>query len=197
MPGANQYMVWNTDANGNYTSSATGVVSGQSSALEDLEPAFGEDLNGDGRLSEALITSTGTGNLLDLSAQTQAATISLGNNSASAPSLIASSLTFNGRPDVVTLGSNSDTIEYALAPSSGIEEIANFILGQDELNIDLGGAPSSVLQFHDTTVSGALAVAITSSADPAHGLVLLNPAGDTAATLLAHTTIVAGHALIS
>jgi hypothetical protein len=197
VPGANEYMVWNTDGNGNYTGNATGVVSGQSSALEDLEPAFSEDLNGNGRLSALLVTSAGAGNILDLSGQTQAATINLSDNSASAPSLTAPSLSFNGTPDAITLGSDQDTIEYALTPSSGIETIANFILGQDELNIDLGGAPASALQFHDTTVSGMLAVAIMSSADPGHGLVLLNPAGDTAATLLAHTTFTAGHALIS
>ena len=58
--GSDQYTVWNTDINGNYTSSATGVVSGQSFALEDLEPAFGEELNGDGKPPSAvLITSTG------------------------------------------------------------------------------------------------------------------------------------------
>ncbi len=84
--GANEYAVWNTDANGNYTSSATGVLSGQSFALEDLEPAFGEDLNGDGRLSTVLVTSTIAGNNLDLSGQTQAATINLGANGANAPS---------------------------------------------------------------------------------------------------------------
>jgi hypothetical protein len=54
----------------------------------------------------------------------------------------------------------------ALAPFSGIETIANFTLGRDELNIDLGA-----LLFHDTTVSEILAVAIMSCADPGHGLV--------------------------
>src|SRR5208283_4058816 len=46
--GSNQYIVWNTDANGDFTSAATGVVSGASYALEDLELSFGENLNGDG-----------------------------------------------------------------------------------------------------------------------------------------------------
>ena len=56
VPGANEYTVWNTDTNGNYTSSATGVVSGQSFALEDLEPAFGEDLNRDGTIGPTTTT---------------------------------------------------------------------------------------------------------------------------------------------
>ena len=197
--GGNQYGVWNTDANGDYTSNATGAVPGESFALEDLEPAFGEDLNGDGRLSAVLVTSPGAGNTLNLAAQTQATTINLGSNTASASAgLNAPSLAFIGSPDAITLGSSANTIEYALAPGSGIETIAGFILGQDELNIDLMGAAASALQINDTTVGGVHAIAIASSADPAHGLVLLNmPTGDTAAALFAgHVTFSGGHALI-
>jgi hypothetical protein len=41
------------------------------------------------------------------------------------------------------------------------------------------------------------AISIASSADPTHGVVLLNLTGQTAATLLAtHTTFAGGHALI-
>ena len=39
---ANEYTVWNTDANGDYTSSATGVLTGSSSELEAVEGYFGE-----------------------------------------------------------------------------------------------------------------------------------------------------------
>jgi serralysin len=46
--GADQYMVWNTDSSGNYTSNITGVVSGTSPALQFLESSFHQDLNGDG-----------------------------------------------------------------------------------------------------------------------------------------------------
>jgi 20S proteasome alpha/beta subunit len=46
--GADQYMVWNTDSNGNYVSSPIGVVSGGSSALESMETSFHQDLNNDG-----------------------------------------------------------------------------------------------------------------------------------------------------
>src|SRR5262249_48864790 len=45
--GADQYAVWNTDANGNLTSSPTGIVSGSSFALENFEYSFQQDLNGD------------------------------------------------------------------------------------------------------------------------------------------------------
>ena len=198
--GSNEFIVWSTDNNGNYTGSPTGVVPGQSFALEDLEPTFGQDLNGDGRLSSELVTATGAGGVLNLSDQTQAATINLGGNGASAiAALNAVSLSFIGTPDAITLGSGADTIEYALTPGSGIETIANFTYGLDELNIDLAGAASSTLQAYNTMVNGVSAIAITSSADASHGVVLLNmTSGQTAATLLdSHTTFIGGHALIS
>ena len=47
--GTGQYTVWTTDSNGNYTGNATGgAVSGNSYALELLEPVFQQDLNRDG-----------------------------------------------------------------------------------------------------------------------------------------------------
>jgi hypothetical protein len=197
--GSDEYVVWNTDSNGNYTSSATSVVSGQSFALEDLEPVFRQDLNGDGRLSAVLVTATGAGNTLDLTTQTQDTTINLGADTASASAgLNAPSLAFIGAPDAVTLGSDVDTIEYALAPASGIETIANFTVGVDELNIDLQGAANGVLQVYDTTVGGVHAIAIASIADLSYGVVLLHMSSSlTAADLLAsHTTFSGGHALI-
>ena len=42
IPGANEFVVWNTDSNGDYTSAATGVLSGASPELEAKEAAFGE-----------------------------------------------------------------------------------------------------------------------------------------------------------
>ena len=50
IPGANEYTIWTTDSNGNYISSAIGVVSGNSYALESLESTFGQDLNSDGTI---------------------------------------------------------------------------------------------------------------------------------------------------
>jgi hypothetical protein len=46
--GANQFTVWDTDANGNKVGNAIGVVSGNDPSLEALEPSFQQDLNGDG-----------------------------------------------------------------------------------------------------------------------------------------------------
>ena len=45
---ADQYTVWNTDSNGNYTGNATGVVSGSEYAFQSLEATFQQDLNADG-----------------------------------------------------------------------------------------------------------------------------------------------------
>ena len=47
LPGG-QFTVWNTDANGNYVSSAMGAVGASDPTLQELEPSFGRDLNGDG-----------------------------------------------------------------------------------------------------------------------------------------------------
>ena len=45
--GADQYSVWTTDSNGNYTSNGA-IVSGTSATLESFETSFHQDLNGDG-----------------------------------------------------------------------------------------------------------------------------------------------------
>ena len=54
--GANEYVVWNTDTNGDYTSAATGILSGTSYALEELGVTFGENLNGDGTVEPTMPT---------------------------------------------------------------------------------------------------------------------------------------------
>ena len=53
--GIDQYIVWNTDANGNYVSD-TGALSGTSLVLEAAEVSFHQDLNGDGRIGIAPTT---------------------------------------------------------------------------------------------------------------------------------------------
>ena len=42
VPGKNEYEVWNTDGNGDYTSAATGILSGTSATLEAVEANFGD-----------------------------------------------------------------------------------------------------------------------------------------------------------
>ena len=46
-PGADQYSVWTTDSNGNFTSTSA-ILSASSSALQSFETSFQQDLNGDG-----------------------------------------------------------------------------------------------------------------------------------------------------
>ena len=197
--GADQYVIWNTDSNGNYTSTVTGLLTGQSYALQAFETSFNEDLNGDGRLSTVLDTTTTTGNILNLAGQTQNTAIDIGSNTASVSTgLNAPSLTFIGTPDTIILGSSADTIDYAMAPTSGIETIANFNFGLDELNIDMMGAAYSSLEAYDTTVYGTHAIAIFSKEDLFHGLVMLNiPTSQTSSSVLENnTTFLGGHAII-
>ncbi|WP_439369443.1 NF038122 family metalloprotease [Bradyrhizobium sp. DASA03120] len=47
-PGTNYFTIWNTDNAGNYLGNPTGIVLGTSSALENFESSFHQDLNGDG-----------------------------------------------------------------------------------------------------------------------------------------------------
>ena len=56
---ADQYTVWDTDANGNWTSSPIGVVAGSSPELEALEPSFQQDLNGDGTVGLPMASNPG------------------------------------------------------------------------------------------------------------------------------------------
>ena len=53
VPGASEYSIWNTDSNGNYTSAATGILSGTNPELAAMEAYFGEDFPG--------VTSSGAG----------------------------------------------------------------------------------------------------------------------------------------
>jgi 20S proteasome alpha/beta subunit len=57
--GADQYTVWSTDSNGNYVSAFFGTVSGASTALESMESAFHQDLNGDGVIGTSATVASG------------------------------------------------------------------------------------------------------------------------------------------
>ncbi|WFU18942.1 M10 family metallopeptidase C-terminal domain-containing protein [Bradyrhizobium sp. CB3481] len=52
--GMDQYLVWATDSNGNWTNSPIGsAVSGSNATLQSLETSFHQDLNGDGTIGTA------------------------------------------------------------------------------------------------------------------------------------------------
>ena len=59
--------VWNTDSNGNYVSSAVGVVSGSSAALKSSEIQLQQDLSGDGDRSPRQSVSSCVGRRTALS----------------------------------------------------------------------------------------------------------------------------------
>ncbi|MBR0843847.1 hypothetical protein JQ607_26935, partial [Bradyrhizobium liaoningense] len=66
--GADQYLVWVTDSNGNYTSSIIGTaVLGSNGTLESLETSFHQDLNGDGTIGipTAVVEAFGTTSLVE------------------------------------------------------------------------------------------------------------------------------------
>ena len=99
--------------------------------------------------------------------------------------LSAPSLSFIGTPDAVTIGSTPATVIYNLEPSGGIGTVANFVLGIDELDIDLMGAAIGTLKAFDTLVDGRHAIALASNSDLSHGIVLMGmPTTQTAADLL-------------
>jgi serralysin len=73
VPGSNEYVVWNTDSNGDYTSAATGILTGTSPTLEAVEANFGENFAGAGAPAPTtMIATNGTttlaqvGNLFEL-----------------------------------------------------------------------------------------------------------------------------------
>ena len=128
-------------------------------------------------------------------------TVSANNFAAASAGLSSPTLTFIGTPDQIALGSSATTIQYALQASSGIETIANFQYGLDQLNIDLLGAASGVLQASDTSLNGTSAISLYSSAAPTHGVVFTagGTSNITTATDLMtnHLFVSNGHALIS
>ena len=51
--------IWNVDSAGNYTTSAVGLVTGSSSAVQLLEAGFNQDLNHDGLVSSLALAYDG------------------------------------------------------------------------------------------------------------------------------------------
>jgi hypothetical protein len=78
LPGANQYVVWSTDANGNFLTNSA-VLPGTSTTLESYELVFNQDLNGDGAIDTLATTVNASGDVvIGLSLFKQAATIAAG-----------------------------------------------------------------------------------------------------------------------
>jgi len=157
-------------------------------------------LNGDSKLASLTVSGTTGADTLNLTGSTVAATINLNGDTASVSAgLSAATMSFIGTPDVITLGTGAATIGFTLAAAGGIETIANFQYGHDQLVINLSGAANSVLMAANTTVNGVNAISLYSSASPTHGIVLLGMSSTlTASNLLsAHTTFSGGQAVIT
>ena len=111
-------------------------------------------------------------------------------------------LSFLEAPATTTLSDTSpEQVSASLSPSLGIQQIANFHYGLDQLDLDLMGAASGLLQACDTMINGKAAISLYSSSDPTHGIVLTARGTanfTTAADLLAnHLAFGGGHAVIS
>ena len=157
-------------------------------------------LQADTKLTALTVAGTAGGDVLNLSGFSIPATINLNGDTASASSgLNAASLTFISTPDAVTLGTGAASIQFTLQPAGGIETIANFQYGLDQLTLNLNGADSTVLTAYDTTINGVHAIALASSADLTHGVVLTGlSSGLTAANLMtSHVTLSGGQATIT
>ena len=148
LPGSNLFTVWSTDSNGNYISNIIGAVPGTSTALEQAETTFGQDLNGDGVVG--LYAATGTTLQLSqaLSGASGAATIAANATLELAAANSAS----------VTFAASTGTLKLD-QPSTFSGEIFNFagdgtLSGSD--HIDLKGMDYNTLQ--DSYANGVLTV---------------------------------------
>jgi 20S proteasome alpha/beta subunit len=131
IPGTNEYSVWSTDSNGNYTGNYFLPGSGNSSALESLETSFHQDLNGDGVIGVAptdVIESAGSTSLVQVGNNYY-----LDNNSTG----IGPELKYGGAPVVTgefVTSAGTWTMIGAEQTSTGYE-VAGNIPGTDEYSV--------------------------------------------------------------
>jgi hypothetical protein len=95
--GANQYSVWSTDANGNYTGNLVPSVTGNDPALLATESFFQQDINGDGHIASAHVPIEATARqrwrrATIISIWTAAAPVRASNSAATMLSLVSSGL---------------------------------------------------------------------------------------------------------
>jgi len=108
LAGADQYSIWTTDSNGNWTSFVTGAVSGSSSALVAFEASFHQDLNGDGYIGVAAPgyiahTSASVGNpapAASVTAPSSSGTITLAHDTGGADVIVGLPDTMSGSAPV-------------------------------------------------------------------------------------------------
>jgi hypothetical protein len=110
--------------------------------------------------------------------------------------LSSPALSFIGSPAVQFMTDEAPILDVTLNPPGGIEEIAMFTYGVNELRIDLQGAPASALVASDSLVDGQHAITLANRADTSHGLVLTNMTGTAADLMAHHVTFNAGEAFV-
>jgi len=121
LPGGNQYTVWSTDSSGNKTGNPVGVVAGNDSSLESIEPTFDQDLNGDGTIG-VLIQKDGS------------TTLSQGENGyyiSSGGGLIT--LQYNGSP--VTVGEFGSWLPFGAVQTATGYDVAWELPGADQYTV--------------------------------------------------------------
>jgi serralysin len=143
--GADQFNVWNTDANGNLQS-YTAIVSGSSAALKSFETSFQQDLNGDG-----VIGGSATGLVIEAFGATS---LVLANNTYHFGSANGTELRYGGSAVVVGQFSNASPI--AVEQTGAGYQVAWKVDGADQFNVwntDINGN----LQSYTAIVSGSSA----------------------------------------
>ena len=141
-------------------------------------------LGKDSKLTALTISGTTGADTLNLTGIGSSVIVNLSGDSATASGgLGGAGLNFLTPPDAITLGSGAATITAGLSGSSGIETIANFQFGLDQLLLNLGTL--STMTAINTSYNGQHAIALTGGS-LTQGVVLLGqPSTITAASLLA------------
>ena len=148
----NQFVVWNTDSNGNFISDATGILSSTSWQLENLETTFGEDLNGDGTTGPTM-TQIATNSVTQLDA--------VANQFQLNPSgkTTGPFLTLNGSPVTTTTFTIGWTPVGAVQMATGYEVAfgdgkGDFVVWNTDSNGNFTGAATSVFSDTSTELAG-------------------------------------------
>ena len=146
IPGSSQFIVWFTDANGNYTSN-TGTLSGTSTTLEQLETSFHQDLNGDNTIGVPTTT---------IEAKGATSLVQQGNNFFldSIASGTGPELNYNGSP--VTVGEFGSWTPIGAEQTASGYEVAWKIPGSDQYEVWLTDANGNY-QSNSGVLSGTSA----------------------------------------
>ena len=139
LTGSDEYIVWNTDSNGNYVSTPINCVSGTSAALQSIEASFHQDLNGDG-----VITTT----VLDGHLGGQTLTAGAGPTSV-----------IGGPNDILNAGAGADI--FVFSPNFGSNTVNGYKVGTDALEFSHSTvADAAAVLSHTQQVGSDVVIAI-------------------------------------